>query len=120
MTYLLKETGNFPYTVNTLYLSEKSDNLKLILDLRHANMHVYEDKTKFEKWDDMLNHVENECFMYKFDIKQGYHHMDIKAEHQKHLDFAWEINEKVRYFVFCPTICFNFSSIYFHLNYESS
>ena len=49
MTYLLKETGNFPYTVNTLYVSEKSDNLKLILDLRHVNMHVFVDKTKFEK-----------------------------------------------------------------------
>ena len=37
--------------------------------------------------------------MYKFDIKQGYDHLDIKLEHQKYLGFAWEINEKVRYFV---------------------
>ena len=40
------------------------------------------------------------CFMYKFNIKQGYHHIDIKLEHQKYLDFAWEINGKVCYFVF--------------------
>ena len=48
----------------------------------------------------MFNYVENDCFMYKFDIKHGYHHIDIKPEHQKYLGFAWEINEKVRYFVF--------------------
>ena len=48
----------------------------------------------------MLNYVENECFIYKFDIKQGYHHIDIKPEHQKYMGFAWGINGKVRYFLF--------------------
>ena len=38
--------------------------------------------------------------MYKFDIKQGYHHIDIKPEHQKYLGFAGEINGKVCYFGF--------------------
>ena len=47
-----------------------------------------------------LNYLKNECFMYKFDIKQRYHHLDIKLEHQKYLGFAWEINGKVRCFVF--------------------
>lgn len=42
---------------------------------------------KFEDWDNMLNYVENECFIYKFDIKQGYHHIDIKRGHQKRLGF---------------------------------
>ena len=63
----------------------------------------------------MLNYVENKCFMYKFDIKQGYHHIDIKPEHRKYLGFAWEINRKVRDFVFTVLLFkFNFSSIYFH------
>ena len=48
----------------------------------------------------MLNYVENEYFVYKFDIKQGYYHIDIKSEHQRYLGFPWEINGKVRYFVF--------------------
>ena len=62
-------------------------------------MCAYKDKTIFEDWDDMLNYVENECFMYKSDIKQGYHHIDIKPKNQKYLGFAWEINGKVPYFV---------------------
>ena len=56
--------------------------------------------TIFEEWDDMLNYVENECFMCKkSDIKQGYHHIDIKPKNKKYLGFAWEINGKVPYFV---------------------
>ena len=53
----------------------------------------------------MLNYVKNEWFMYKFDIKQGYHHIDTKPEHKKYLGFAWEINGKVRYFV-CTVLPF--------------
>ena len=43
----------------------------------------------------MLNYVEKEYFMYRFDIKQGYRHIDNKLEHRV---FAWEINGKVCYF----------------------
>ena len=50
-------------------------------------MHVHEDKIKFEDWCNMINYVENEYFMYKFDIKQGWRHIDIKPEHQKYLGF---------------------------------
>ena len=88
----VKEVENVWYIVNPFSVSEKSDKLRLILKLRHVNMHAYKNNIKYENWDDMLNYVENECFMYKFDIKQGYHHIDIKPEHQKYLDFAWEIN----------------------------
>ena len=41
-------------------VSENSDKLRVILDLRHVNMHVYKDKIKFEDWEVILNYVENE------------------------------------------------------------
>ena len=28
------------------------------------------------------------AFLYKFDISQAYHHIDIDENHQKYLDFA--------------------------------
>lgn len=40
------------------------------------------------------------AFLYKFDIGQAYHHIDIDENHQKYLDFAWEIDGKNRYFMF--------------------
>lgn len=70
--------SNAPYIVNPMQVGENVDKVKLILNLRHVNVHIYKDKIKFEDWDDMLNHVENGCFICTFDIKQGQHHIDIK------------------------------------------
>ena len=39
-------------------------------------------------------------YRFKFDIKQGYHHIDIYKSHQKFLGFSWEIGGKAFYFVF--------------------
>jgi len=36
----------------------------------------------------------------KFDLKSGYHHLDIFEVHQAYLGFAWELQGKTRYFVF--------------------
>ena len=47
-TSRFKEVENVPCIANPLSVSKKSDNLRLILDLRHVNMHVYQDKIKFE------------------------------------------------------------------------
>ena len=38
--------------------------------------------------------------MYKFDMRHGYHHIDIFPEHQTYLGFSWFYEEKLRYFVF--------------------
>ena len=39
-------------------------------------------------------------FLFKFDLKSDYHHVDIYEPHQKYLGFAWETEGKVSYFVF--------------------
>ena len=38
--------------------------------------------------------------MFKFDLKQGYHHIDISEEHQSYLGFSWNLEGKNRYFVY--------------------
>ena len=38
--------------------------------------------------------------LFKFDISQGYHHIDIDEQHQKYLGFSWKIKGQTRYFVF--------------------
>ena len=38
--------------------------------------------------------------MFKFDIKQGYHHIEVDKEHQKFLGFSWVVNGETKYFVF--------------------
>ena len=39
-------------------------------------------------------------FLFKFDLKSGYHHVDIYEPHQRYLGFAWEVKGIVTFFVF--------------------
>ena len=48
-------------------------------------------------------------FLYKFDISQIYHHIDIDYNYQKYLGFSWKIDGKIIYFMFI-ILPFSFSS----------
>ena len=97
----IRETDTAPFIVNPLSVSTSRYNKKrLILDLRHVNKHVYKQKIVFDDWKVFSEYIEKEGFLFKFDIKQGYHHIDIAEQHQKYLGFSWEINGRNRYFVF--------------------
>ena len=39
--------------------------------------------------------------MFTFDLKSGYHHVDIHKEHWKYLGFAWVEGPNTKYYVFC-------------------
>ena len=47
-TWIVKEVENVPYIVTPLSVSQISDKLRQISDLRLINMHFYKDKLKFE------------------------------------------------------------------------
>jgi len=38
--------------------------------------------------------------LFKFDLKSGYHHIDIHPDHQKYIGFSFKIQGITRYFVF--------------------
>ena len=48
----------------------------------------------------MQDFVNSKGFLYKFDISQGYYHIDIDKSHQKYFGFSWKIDGKVSYFMF--------------------
>ena len=74
---------------------------RLILDLRYVNNHVYKQTIKFEDWRTALQYFESGSFFTKFDLKSGYHHLDIFSEHQPYLGFSWKMNgETPSYFMF--------------------
>ena len=37
---------------------------------------------------------------FKFDIKDGYHHMNIDKAYHKHLSFSWSEDGVTKYYVF--------------------
>ena len=78
----IKEVKNPPYVVNPLSVSENSSyKLRLILDLRYVNKHAFEDKIKFDDWKIMQDFLEPTDLLFKFDVSQGYHHIDIDEQH---------------------------------------
>jgi hypothetical protein len=72
---------------------------RLILDLRHVNNKVVLNEIKFENWITLKHYVTKGGFGFIFDLKPGYHHIDIFQKYQT-LGFTWIFNNIERYFVF--------------------
>ena len=99
---LVSEVSALPTVINPLSVSVNSEGKpRLILDLRHVNKHIPKAKFKMEDWRVFLQYVVRGGFMYKFDLKSGYHHIDICQSHQQFLGFKWRLDGCVdRYFCF--------------------
>ena len=60
---------------------------------------------KFEDWKSALNYFEKGSYVFKFDLKSGYHHSNIFPAMQTYLGFCFEGK------LFCNTVsAFGFSS----------
>ena len=98
---LVIENHEPPFVVNPLSVSIQSSGKKrLILDLRLDDTFLWKDKIKFEDWNNALKYFHKDDFMFTFDLKSGYHHVDIFPDHYKYLGFSWPMNGVVRYFTF--------------------
>ena len=72
------EVQNKPHVINPLSVSTNSSGKKrLILDLRYVNKNLCKQSVKFEDWESFQNYVKKDSFLYKFDMRHGYHHIDI-------------------------------------------
>lgn len=96
------ELAESPGIINPLSVSkQKSGKKRLILDLRHINRHLYKSKFKCEDLSVAKEVLRPGDFMFSFDLKSGYHHIDIFPEHRKFLAFSWSFADgSVRYFMF--------------------
>ena len=74
---------------------------RLILDLRHVNKFIPKVKFKMEDSRTFLNYVHSPGYMFKFDMKSGYHHVSIHEESQTFLGFQWLLGSSVE-----PRFCF--------------
>ena len=97
----IKEVFEPSFVVNPLTVSVNAKGkTRLVLDLRHVNQFVEKQKVKFEGVKEGLEYARQKQYMIKFDLRSGYHHIDIHSEFQKYLGFSWEIEGKRRYFEF--------------------
>ena len=73
--------------------------MRLILDLKYVDKHVFKDKIKFEDRKIMQDFLELTDLLLKFDISQSDHYIVIDEQHLKYLGFSWKIKGQTRYFV---------------------
>ena len=78
-----------PYVTNPLSVSVEANGKKrLILDLRHVNKYLIKRKVKYEDWKVVLAFFQKGCYVVSFDLKSGYHHVEIHEDHQCFWDSA--------------------------------
>ena len=81
-----------PYMINPLSVAENHEKKRLILDLSFLNNFIKKEKVKFEDWKIAIQYFERNCYMTKFDLQSGYHHIDIEPSCQHFLGFSWNNN----------------------------
>ena len=91
--------------------------LQLVLNLRYLNQFLHKVQFKYKDIRVALLMFSREDLLFKFDLKSGYHHLDIFESHHKYLGFAWKEGEKIGYFVFTvllfglATACYAFTKL---------
>ena len=106
-----------PFCVNPLTVAE-GKKLRLVIDLRHVNEYLVKPKFKYEDLRSLSQVIEEGYWFFTWDLKSGYHHVDIAPEHQQYLGFSWlSENGTRRYFTFTvlpfglSTACFCFTKL---------
>ena len=98
-----------PDIVNPLSVSiQPSGKKRLILDLRHVNSYVFKRKFRCEDISVALQIFAKGFYLFKFDLKSGYHHVEIFPEHRKYLAFSWDLVTmwlNIFSSQFCPLVC---------------
>ena len=101
---LVEEIFCVPDIVNPLSVSmtRSSGKHRLILDLQHVNSFIFKQRFKCEDLSVAIQIFDQAFHLFKFDLKSGYHHIEIFPAHRKFLTFAWDFGTgSLRYFQFC-------------------
>ena len=105
-----------PFCVNPLSVAE-GKKLRLVINLRHVNSFLVRFKFKYEDLRSLSQVLEEGHWFFTWDLKSGYHHVDICLEHQMYLGFSWQFIGMLRYFTFTvlpfglSSACFCFTKL---------
>lgn len=86
------------------------------------NKFVWKQSVRYEDIRTVFDLFLSGYFFFTFDLKSGYHHIEIFPDHRQYLGFSWRFDSVVKYFVF-PVLPFGLSSapyIFTKLQYRSN
>ena len=94
------QVNSQPYCCNALTVAD-GKKLRLVLDLRIPNQYIQISKFKYDDLKLIAQVLDRDQYYVKYDLKSGYHHIDIFPPHQKYLGFAWRHHDSItRYYTF--------------------
>ena len=73
---------------------------RLVINLRYLNQFLKKESFKYEDLRTLLSLLKAQDYLCKFDLKSGYHHVDITTLHWKYLGFQWGTNDGQQYYMF--------------------
>jgi hypothetical protein len=86
---------------------------RLVISFQYLNLYLLNCKFSYEDFKTALCYFENNVYLLTFDLKSGYHHVDVHEDFHKYLGFQWE----GRYYAFSvlpfglSTACFVFTKL---------
>ena len=86
-------------------ISSSAGKQRLVLNLRYLNQYMHVVKFKYEDLRTAALMFEPYEYLFKFDLKSGYHHIDIHPDHFQFLGFQWEDKGKPCYSVISVLPC---------------
>ena len=111
----VRELDSPPFIVNPLSVSiHNSGKKRLILDLRKVNLFLAKYKFRLEDIKNVKEVRKPFDYMFTFDLKSGYHHVDIHEDYQKYLGFSWKFGGCEVFCFYCSSFWFVLCPVYFH------
>ncbi|KAK3087671.1 hypothetical protein FSP39_008985 [Pinctada imbricata] len=97
----IQEIDHVPKVVNPLTVAfNKAGKPRLVLDCRHVNKFLHDFKFRLEDVSTAREMFDKNDFLFGFDLKSAYHHIEIYDEDREYLGFLWKHEGKERYFIF--------------------
>ncbi|XP_045211850.2 uncharacterized protein LOC123563229 isoform X1 [Mercenaria mercenaria] len=98
---VVSKSSVVPHVVNPLTVAySKTGKPRLVLDCRHINRYLHKFRVKFEDIKVAEKMFDENSFLFTFDLKGAYHHIDIFPEHRTYLGFSWLSEGDTHFYVF--------------------
>ena len=90
-----------PEVINPLTVAVgNTGKQRLVLDCRHINVCLFKFKFRCEDVSSARQVFTKGDFLFSFDLKSAYHHIEIFEQHRTFLGFAWPMDGVLAFFVF--------------------
>ena len=106
----IRKVSTRPHVCSPLsVVSNREDKKRLGLNLNNC---LLKEKFKYEDIRVAISLLKKGDYLFTFDLKSRYHHVDIHHEHWKYLNFAWGVGPELRYYAFgvlsfgLATVCY--------------